>query len=221
MNLKETLSTLESLTDEKVRKQHLKNGARENLFGVRMGDIRTLAKKIKKNHALALELWKTENIDARMLAILILDPKELSAAEIETMVSSEQFTWAADWFYNYVIKEYVNKEQFREKWMNSKDVMLARAGWSLTSGRIARDAEGIDIPATLNRIESEMANAAPEVQWTMNSALVQVGIYHPSYREKALAIAEKLGIYRNYPVSKGCTSPFAPIWINTMLSKQK
>ncbi|MCZ4222139.1 DNA alkylation repair protein [Pedobacter rhodius] len=221
MDLKETLSTLESLADEKVRKQHLKIGARENLFGVKMGDIRTLAKKIKTDHALALELWKTENIDARMLAILILNPKELSATEIEQMVSSEQFTWAADWFYNYIIKEYADKEQFREKWMNAKDVMLARAGWSLTSGRIARDSEGINIPAILERIESELAQAAPEVQWTMNSALVQIGIHHPIYREKVLAIAEKLGVYRDYPVSKGCTSPFAPSWINAMLSKQK
>lgn len=221
MNLQETLSTLESLADEKVRKQHIKIGARENLYGVKMGDIRTLAKNIKTNHPLALVLWKTENIDARMLAILILNPKELSPLEIEAMISSEQFTWAADWFYNYIVKEYPDKEQFREKWMNSDDVMLARAGWSLTSGRIARSPEGLDIPAILARIDSEMTAAAPEVQWTMNSALVQIGINQPNLRQQALAIGEKLGIYRNYPVSKGCTSPFAPIWINAMVSKKK
>ncbi|WP_293311459.1 DNA alkylation repair protein [Pedobacter sp. UBA5917] len=221
MNLTETLSTLQSLADEKVRKQHLKNGARENLFGVKMGDIRTLAKKIKTDHQLALALWETGNIDARMLAILILNPKELSAAEIEQMVSSEDFAWAADWFYNYVVKEYTDKEQFREKWMNANDKMLARAGWSLTSGRIARDPEGLNIPSILDRIESEMPKVAPETQWTMNTALAQIGINHPAYRERALAIGEKLGIYRDYPVSKGCTSPFAPIWINEMVKRQK
>ncbi|MFD2583722.1 DNA alkylation repair protein [Pedobacter vanadiisoli] len=221
MNLTETLSTLQSLADDKVRKQHLKNGARENLFGVKMGDIRILAKKLRTDHQLALQLWETGNIDARMLAILILNPKELSAVEIEKMVASEEFAWAADWFYNYVVKEYPEKEQFREKWMNSGDKMLARAGWSLTSGRITRQPEGLDIPALLNRIESEMPGEAPETQWTMNTALAQIGINHPAYRERALAIGEKLGIYRDYPVSKGCTSPFAPIWINAMVSRQK
>lgn len=221
MNLTETLSTLESLADEKVRKQHIKNGARENLFGVKMGDIRILAKKIKTDHQLALALWETGNIDARMLAILILNPKALSAAEIEQMVSSEDFAWAADWFYNYVVKEYPNKEQFRDKWMNANDKMLARAGWSLTSGRIARDPEGLNIPAILDRIENEMPKATPETQWTMNTALAQIGINHPAYRERALAIGEKLGIYRDYPVSKGCTSPFAPIWINEMVKRQQ
>jgi len=221
MNLTETLSKLESLGEEKVRAMHLKNGARENIFGVKMGDIRALAKKIKTDHELALQLWETENIDARLLAILILKPKALSAEQIEQMVASENFTWAADWFYNYVVKEYPEKELFREKWMNSGNSMLARAGWSLTSGRIARSPEGIDIPAILDRIEKEMPKVAPEIQWTMNTTLAQIGINHPDYRERAIAIGEKLGVYRDYPVSKGCTSPFAPIWINEMVSRQK
>ncbi|MDQ0638194.1 3-methyladenine DNA glycosylase AlkD [Pedobacter sp. W3I1] len=221
MNLKETLSKLESLREEKVRAMHIKNGARANIFGVKMGDIRAIAKKIKTDHELALQLWETENIDARLLAILILKPKALSAEQIEQMVASENFTWAADWFYNYIVKEYPNKEQFREKWMNSGNIMLARAGWSLTSGHIIREPEGIDIPAILDRIEKEMPEAAPEIQWTMNTALAQIGINHTDYRERALAIGEKLGIYRDYPVSKGCTSPFAPIWINEMVSRQK
>ena len=72
----------------------------------------------------------------------------------------------------------------------------------------------------LDRIESEMANAAPEVQWTMNGTLAQIGIHFAKHRKRAIAIGEKLGIYRDYPCSKGCTSPFAPIWINAMVSRQ-
>jgi 3-methyladenine DNA glycosylase AlkD len=73
----------------------------------------------------------------------------------------------------------------------------------------------------LDRIEKEMPKAPPEVQWTMNSTLANIGIYHSSLRKRALTIGEKLGIYKDYPVSKGCTSPFAPIWINHMVSRQK
>ena len=54
----------------------------------------------------------------------------------------------------------------------------------------------------------------------MNYALAETGINHPEYRERAIAIGEKLGVYRDYPTSKGCTSPFAPIWINEMVSRQ-
>ena len=54
----------------------------------------------------------------------------------------------------------------------------------------------------------------------MNGALAEIGINFPKLRKRAIAIGETLGIYRDYPVSKGCTSPFAPIWINAMVSRK-
>ena len=104
--------------------------------------------------------------------------------------------------------------------MATNELMAARAGWSLTAKRVVKSPEGLDLPALLDRIESEMGNAAPEVQWTMNGALAEIGIHFPKHRKRAIAIGKKLGIYRDYPVSKGCTSPFAPIWINFMVSRQ-
>ena len=90
----------------------------------------------------------------------------------------------------------------------------------MTAGRIARSPDGLDLPALLDRIESDMGNAPPEAQWTMNSVLAAIGIHFPKHRKRAVAIGEKLGIYRDYPVSKGCTSPFAPSWINEMVRRQ-
>ncbi|WP_421939876.1 DNA alkylation repair protein [Pedobacter sp.] len=220
MTVEEIMSQFEALKDEKVRTHNIKFGAGPNQFGVKMGDIRNLAKKIKTNHQLGLKLWDTGNIEARLLATLIMEPKKLSHEEINKIVKSEQFPQVADWLYAYVIKLYPDTETLRKEWMEAKDPMAARAGWSLTSGCIVRQPQLVDIPALLDRIETEMADAAPAVQWTMNSALAQIGINHPEYRERALAIGERLGIYRDYPVSKGCTSPFAPIWINEMVRRQ-
>jgi 3-methyladenine DNA glycosylase AlkD len=221
MTLQEALHKLESLGTEKMREFNAKHGVGPNQFGVKMGDIRGVANKIKTDHALALELWDTENIDARFLSILIINPKKLSKEKITEMVKSEKFTHVADWLYSYVIKGYPDTEPLRKEWLESDDAMCARAGWSLTSGCVARNPDILDLPAILDRIESEMPVAAPEVQWTMNSALANIGIKFPEYRTRALAIGEQLGIYRDYPVSKGCTSPFAPIWINEMVSRQK
>ena len=220
MTLKETLIQLESLGNEKVRTQNLKRGSGTNQYGVKMGDIRALAKKIKTNHPLALELWATENIDARFLAILILDVKKLSSDDLIMMVKSERFVNTADWLYSYVIKQHPDAESLRETWMNSEDPMLARAGWSLTAGCVSRNPEILNLPALLDRIESQMGSAPSEVQWTMNTTLAQIGINFSEYRDRSIEIGEKLGIYRDYPVSKGCTSPFAPIWIKEMVSRQ-
>jgi len=104
--------------------------------------------------------------------------------------------------------------------MHEENRWAARAGWSLTEGRIARDAAGLDLEQLLNRIEKEMPSAPHEVQWTMNTALAYIGIHHTALRERALVLGAKMGMYRDFPVSNGCTSPFAPIWINAMLSRQ-
>ena len=179
-----------------------------------------LAKKIKTNHELALALWKTGNIDAQLLATLLIKPKNLSANEMDRMVRSVTFVQVAEWLNSYVVKQHPDKESLRQGWMATDDRWAARAGWSLTAERVVKSPEGLDLPALLDRIESEMGNAAPEVQWTMNGALAEIGIHFPKHRKRAIAIGEKLGIYRDYPVSKGCTSPFAPIWINFMVSRQ-
>lgn len=223
MNLKETLAKLESLGDEKRRAFNVKNGAgKAKQFGVAMGDLRALAKKIKTNHELALELWKTGNIDAQLLAILLMKPKSLSAAELDKMVRAARFAWVADWFNAYIVKEQppADKETLRIKWMEDEDGWAARAGWNLTASKIGKDADGLDLPALLDRIEAEMPDAPRETQWTMNAALAAIGINSAKLRKRAIAIGEKLGIYRDYPCSKGCTSPFAPIWINEMVKRQ-
>lgn len=120
---------------------------------------------------------------------------------MDEMVRSVEYDRVADWLNAYVVKLHPDNETLRQKWMHDKNP------------------EMVEIPALLDRIENEMASSAPEAQWTMNFTLAEIGINHPEYRQKAIDIGEKLGVYRNYPVSKGCTSPFAPIWIKEIVSR--
>ena len=220
MTLNETLKQLKVLGKAKVRAQNAKSGAGDNQFGASLGDIRGLARKVRTDHALALSLWDTGNVDAQFLATLLIEPKELSAEAMDRMVRSITFVRVADWLNSYVVAKHSDKEALREDWLAADDRWAARAGWHLTAERVAKNPDGLDLPALLDRIESEMADAAPEVQWTMNNTLAAIGIHVPKLRKRAITIGEKLGIYRDYPVSKGCTSPFAPIWIDAMASRQ-
>ncbi len=220
MTLNETLKQLKALGDEKVQKHNTKYGAGDKQFGVKHGDIRALAKKIKTDHKLAMSLWATGNADAQLLATLVIEPKTLSAKEVDRLVRSVAFSHVADWLIANVVKQHPDKESLRQQWMAADDRWAARAGWSLTAERVVRSPEGLDHPPLLDRIESDMGNADPVVQWTMNSTLAEIGIHFPKHRKRAIAIGEKLGIYRDYPVSKGCTSPFAPIWINAIVSRR-
>jgi 3-methyladenine DNA glycosylase AlkD len=218
--VKDALAQLEALGNERMRAQNIGNGAMGRQFGVPLGDIRKMAAGIKAGHPLVIDLWETSVIEAQLLAILLIKPKQLSIDDMNRLVRSIDFVQVADWFSAYVAKKHPEKETLRCRWMTDADAWTARLGWSLTSERIAKQSEGLDLAALLDRIESEMASAPSQVQWTMNFCLAGIGIHFPTHRKRSIAIGEKLGLYRDYPVSKGCTSPFAPIWINEMVSRQ-
>tara|TARA_R110001592_G_scaffold237306_4_gene496174 strand:+ start:20793 stop:21473 length:681 start_codon:yes stop_codon:yes gene_type:complete len=222
MTAADILKELEKLSDVKTSAHNLKSGVTGAQFGVKLGDIRKVAKKVKVNkQAVALELWATDIFDAQMLSILIINPNKLSASELDNMVRSVHYDRVADWLNSYVVKLHSENESLRLKWMQDENPMAARAGWNLTKQRIVRNPEMVDISALLDRIEAEMLTTSPTAQWTMNFCLAEIGIHHKDYRKRALEIGEKLGLYRDYPTSKGCTSPFAPIWINEMVSREE
>jgi 3-methyladenine DNA glycosylase AlkD len=220
MTVKEVLAQLKSLGDEARRAHNTKAGAPANQFGVKLGDIRAVAKKIKTDHDLALELWDTGNVDAQLLATIIIKPNLLSADQLDTMTRSTTCAQVAEWMNAYVVAQHPEKELLREKWMDAKDRWAARAGWHLTASRVNNDAVGLDLAALLDRIEKEMPKAAPEVQWTMNNTLGAIGIKHAAHRRRAIAIGKKIGLYRDWPVSKGCTPPYVPVWVEAMVKRK-
>ena len=191
----------------------------DNQFGVKLGDIRALAKKIKTDHELALTLWDTGNVEAQLLATIIIKPTSLSADELDKL-SAPPPAQVADWLNAYVVANHPEKEALREKWMKAKDRWALRAGWNLTASRVNKGADGLDLPALLDRIEKEMPTALPEVQWTMNNTLGAIGIHHAKLRRRGIAIGEKIGLYRDWPVSKGCIIPYVPVWVAAMVKRQ-
>ena len=198
MNINEALSQLKSLGDPARRAYNAKMGGPDNQFGVKLGDIRTVAKKIKTDHELALKLWETGNVDAQLLATLIIKPKSLSASEVDALTRSTTCAQVADWLNAYVVAEHPEKEALREKWMKAKDRWAARAGWNLTASRINKGTADFDLAALLDRIEKELPKAKPEVQ----------------------AIGEKIGLYCDWPVSKGCIPPYVPVWVEAMVKRK-
>ncbi|MCY3003721.1 MAG: DNA alkylation repair protein [Planctomycetota bacterium] len=220
MKVPQILGQLEALGNETRRKHNAKSGAPANQFGVPLGDVRKVAKALQQNQKLALELWESGNVEAQLVATLLLKPTDLSADDLDRLTRSTTCSQVADWLNSYVVAQHADKEQLREKWMKSKERWTARAGWNLTASRIAKSADGLDLDALLARIEKELPKAAPEVQWTMNMALGNLGIHHAKFRARVLALGEKIGLYKDWPVSKGCTPPYVPTWVTAMVQRK-
>ncbi|MEJ8650846.1 DNA alkylation repair protein [Streptomyces sp. MS1.AVA.3] len=215
--LAQVMAELAELEDPKTREVNEKHG---DDHGVNLSKLRALAKRLKTQQELACQLWKTDDTAARLLAILICRPKSFERDELDVMLREARTPKVHDWLVKYVVKKNPHSEALRLAWSADPDPVVASAGWALTTERVAKKPEGLDLAGLLDVIEAEMKDAPDRLQWAMNHCLAQIGIEHAEYRTRAIAIGERLEVLRDYPTSPGCTSPFAPIWINEMVRRK-
>ncbi|OKI49661.1 DNA alkylation repair protein [Micromonospora sp. CB01531] len=213
----EVMAELAELEDPKTREVNEKHG---DDHGVHLSKLRALAKRLKTQQELACRLWETDDTAARLLAILICRPKAFGRDELDVMLREARTPKAHDWLVNYVVKKNPHSEELRLAWFADPDPVVASAGWALTTERVTKKPEGLDLAGLLDVIEAEMKDAPDRLQWAMNECLGHIGIEHAEYRARAVAIGERLEVLKDYPTSAGCTSPFAPIWINEMVRRQ-
>lgn len=216
--LDELMAELSDLADPKILAVNERHG---DDHAVNLTKLRAVAKRVKKNHPLAVELWGTDDSAARLLALLICRPKEFSAAELDAMIRQARTRKVHDWLVNYVVLKGPHAEESRLVWLGDADPVVASAGWALTANRVVKNPEELDLPGLLDQIEAEMAGAHERLQWEMNTCLAQIGIENPDLRPRALEIGERLGVLRDYPTPPNCTSPFAPEWIAEMVRRKE
>jgi 3-methyladenine DNA glycosylase AlkD len=208
---------LAELEDPRAREVNEKHG---DDHGVNLGKLRAVAKRLKTQQELARELWRTADTAARLLAILICRPKAFERAELDVMLRDARTPKVHDWLVSYVVKKSPHCEGLRVAWSADADPVVASAGWALTTDRVARRPEGLDLAGLLDVIEAEMRGAPDRLQWAMNHCLAQIGIEHAEHRARAIDIGERLEVLEDYPTPPNCTSPFAPIWITEMVRRR-
>ncbi|MEB3368906.1 DNA alkylation repair protein [Saccharopolyspora mangrovi] len=216
--VEELVAELAELEDPKVRAVNERHG---DDHGVNLTKLRAIAKRLKTQHDLAPQLWATGDTAAKLLAVLICRPKSFDRDELDAMLRQARSPKVHDWLVSYVVKKSPHAEDLRLSWFDDPDPAVASAGWALTSDRVVKKPDGLDLVGLLDTIEAEMKDAPERLQWAMNTCLAQIGIEHSEHRARALDIGERLQVLKDYPTSRGCTSPFAPIWITEMVSREE
>lgn len=216
--VEEVMAELAALEDPKARAVNEKHG---DDHGVNLGKLRALAKRLKTQQELSRQLWATGDTAARLVALLICRPKEFGRDELDAMLRQARIPKVNDWFVNYVVKKSPHAEALRLAWFDDPDPVVASAGWALTSERVVKKPEGLDLAGLLDLIEAQMQDAPERLQWAMNTCLAQIGIEFPEHRSRAIDIGERLEVLKDYPTPPNCTSPFAPIWIGEMVRRQQ
>ncbi|MGY1741145.1 MULTISPECIES: DNA alkylation repair protein [unclassified Blastococcus] len=214
----ELRAELAGLEDPRIREVNARHG---DDHGVNLGALRAIAKRLKTQQDLARELWATGDSAARLLALLICRPKAFGRDELDAMLREARTPKVHDWLVNYVVKKSPHAEELRLAWLADPDPVVASAGWALTTERVAKRPDGLDLPGLLDVIEAEMKDAPDRLQWAMNACLAQIGIEHAEHRARAIAIGERLRVLEDYPTPPNCTSPYAPVWIAEMVRRRE
>ena len=194
---------------------------------LKLGTLKKMAREIKKDHELAMTLWASEQFYPRMLAVLILDKNRLNQDSLNQMADdlqnheSAQQLQIVDWLLANQLMKSKNLIRLVESWEKADSPLLRRLFWYHQArlrwmGKIPYD----NADALLNSLETDLATAEPEVQWAMNFTAGQIGIYDGQYRSRCIELGERVGLYKDDPVARGCTPNYLPEFIRIEAAKR-
>ncbi|MGA9770942.1 MAG: DNA alkylation repair protein [Blastocatellia bacterium] len=222
MTIDETLAELKSLGSEQTRKTYKRHGVKGDMFGVSYASLGKLTKKIKVDHKLAEQLWATGNHDARVLATMIADPKQINDKLLEAWVKDLNAYVLTDALARLVSATPLARKKM-EKWTKSGQEWISATGWQLLSFIAINDNELADdyFDDYLSLIESKIHTGKNRVRYAMNGALIAVGIRSPGLEKKALAVAKKIGVVTVDHGETGCKTPDAAEYIQKVKQKRR
>ncbi|HEY0602576.1 MAG TPA: DNA alkylation repair protein [Herpetosiphonaceae bacterium] len=188
--------------------------------------IRAIAKEYGKNQETADELWKQGGTSARLLALLILELKAINTRSVESMIADiesappQDQRQLSDWLIANVIMKKSALKNEAMRWRAEPSIIKQRIFWSVQARTIKAEHQELNTQL-LESLETSMAGADAMVQEPMNWCAAQIGIEDANLRGRCIQLGERLGLYKDYPVSKGCTSPYLPIWIEAMVARKE
>ena len=222
MTYHEILTQLQALSSEKTAKIYTRLGVKETILGVNKGPLRKLAESLGTNDSLAHEGWDSGIFEMRLIAITIADPNLFSPQKVEAWVAQSVSLPVIDelcftWFETMLM----GMDQIR-LWIDDLSLLHQRLGWNLAIVKVHRKKlADTDLRELIHRVERELQVAPSLIQDAMNRCLVEISITYPEFTQEGLELGERLGVYKEVMVAKGCTSPYAPDWINAVLRRKQ
>jgi 3-methyladenine DNA glycosylase AlkD len=216
----QVLKELEKQGSEQTRKTFARHGISLPMFGVLIADLKTIAKKIKGNQKLALELYDTGNYDAMYLAGIVADGSQMSKPQLERWAKNANCEAISAYTIAWVTTDSPHARELAMKWINSKNESLAVSGWNVYSGIVATTADDEldldEIKKLLARVAKEVHTAPNRVRYSMNSFVIAVGGYVKPLIKEAKKVAAAIGEVSVDMGDTACKVPLASAYIEKM-----
>lgn len=171
----------------------------KKVFGVSMGSMRPLARKLGRSHALSQALWKTGWFEARMLACMVGEPERVTPAQMERWAKAFD-NWAICDTTTFVLwdKSPYAWPKVRE-WARRDEEFVKRAAFALLAGLTVHDKDAPDerYLEGLRLIERGADDGRNYVKKGVNWALRSIGKRNSALHRKAVTLARRLATSGN------------------------
>jgi 3-methyladenine DNA glycosylase AlkD len=166
---------------------------RAEQLGISAPVLRAIARLHRRDHALALELWASGIHDARGLATLVEDPKEITRGQMERWVRDCD-NWAVTDALAFLIDRTPFAEEKAHAWSARRPEFVKRAGFAIMAGMAVHRKELPDevFLRFLPVIAREATDERNFVKKAVNWALRQIGKRNPRLLRAALVEAKRI-----------------------------
>jgi len=194
MTLAEAMAALEKAGSAQTRKTFMRHGAAEPMFGVSFATLKTLLKRIRVDHGLALALWDTGNFDARNLAVKIADPARMSPSDLDRWAGTQTARMCGA-YVAHLAAEGPHARSRCDAWRAASSETKRCAGWSLVGAMAMRDEETPDawFAERLGEIEEKIQTSPNAQRAAMLNALIAIGCRSAALRSAVTAAAKRVG----------------------------
>ena len=219
VTVESVLAELRAKGSEKTRATYARHGmAAERTLGVSVADMKAIAKKLRGEQALAMELYATGIMEAQYLAGMVADGKKMTRKQLDAWAEgSAGMQMVAEYTVPWVALDHPEARECALKWIESKKEHVAAAGWCTWSGLVAtRPDDELDLgelKKLLARVVQSIQKAENRVRYTMNGFAISVGGYVKPLLAEAKAAAAKIGDVSVDVGETACQVPVATAYI--------
>jgi 3-methyladenine DNA glycosylase AlkD len=195
MELDEVMARLRALASEEDREGMARFGiATGEALGVRVPDLRRLAKEVGRDHALALDLWGTGVHEARLLATMVAEPREVTEDLMEAWLRDLDSWDLCDQACSNLFDRHPLAHDKAVEWAGRKPEFEKRAGFALMAVLAVHDKKAPDgaYEAFLPVIEREAWDDRNFVKKAVNWALRQIGKRNLALNALAVEAARRI-----------------------------
>ncbi len=177
-------------------------------FGIGLTQLRKLAKKVGKNHDLAMELWDSEYYDAKVISILIDDPKLITLKQMEKQVKDIDFGFMVHVFSacGAPVTKLSSIDKIAAEWVESSDSIKRRCAYGFLyelSKSKKKSAPNDDyFLKHINHMDNIYASEDKSVYMSIGAALMGIGKRNAKLNQAAIKVAKTIG---SIPVESGKT----------------